>query len=919
MERSFWSSIRGKLLSRTLLVVLFPLLVLGGAAVYAMFSLTQTADQSVAEARETLSEDVVGTRLADISEQIAREVALFLDERLVDVEGWSSDAGLVGGARIAAAQATQLGLSDLTIDEIEALFEDDPRLGNPTVERDLIAAVDAEPSFKEIFITDVNGFNVDFSNPTSDFVQSDEDWWINAMDTGLDISAPAFDASAGVFAVDVSIRLEDQGEPVGVLKAALDVALVQAISDRFTDGPEAFEVSLLDPEGRFLSETSSDHDPSHIMSSAYVAGVSFTNEAIAEGLSGDTSLHPDGYSIFEDRVAGFAHVADPLAAARGEMSAADARAFDWLVVVEQPADVAFASLAPLENLADQVSTTSSGLTILLISVMVIGALAAASMALILGRRIGSPIARLRDAAVQAAEVTLPDVVSRIDDMNEDEVMPPLEPLVLATGDEVEDLAHSFNSMQQTAVELASDQARLRRKNVATTFVNLGRRNQNLLTRQLEHINSMENTETDAETLRRLFQLDHLATRMRRNAESLLVLAGEETPRRFRQPVTMRQLLQAAGGEIEDYGRIELASIEEASVEGSVASDVAHLLAELLENASSFSPPGSPIQIHGRLRSNGYALAIIDQGIGMDEQDLALANSRLADPAEFDRAPSAYLGHFVVGHLARRHGIRVRVAESPYGGVTAQLHLPSTLLVTQQVLDRAPIPSIPASEMHETASPDTHVAASENDTARELAEIAALEASFAANSPEVPAVPVVDHAPEQTEATIDPPAEQAPTASESNGDVSDSAAVTPSADAAAVDGVLDRWLEESAGDPTRRTVEHPPATHTGAASGVPAVARREAAPPDVDASGSAALPLGSEETTPSGFRRRRRGHEGAPTATAAHVERAAEPPTRRTPEEVQASLARFRQGVESGRAHASHTNPADGSTDEGESR
>ena len=207
------------------------------------------------------------------------------------------------------------------------------------------------PTIKEIFVTDVNGFNVEYSNRTSDFVQSDEHWWQTAMEEGINISEPEFDPSAGVFAVDVAMRIEDAGEPVGVLKAALDVALVQSIANRFTGTNDNYDVAILDADGRLLAETSSGNEPSHIMNSAYVlADAVYSNARIAEALAPNADeLHPNGFSIDEEFVGGYANVEEQLAAMRSDMDR-DVRAFGWTVIVEQPSEVAFAALAPIRNL-----------------------------------------------------------------------------------------------------------------------------------------------------------------------------------------------------------------------------------------------------------------------------------------------------------------------------------------------------------------------------------------------------------------------------------------------------------------------------------------------------------------------------------------------------------------------------------------
>ena len=253
-----------------------------------------------------------------------------------------------------------------------------------------------------------------------------------------------------------------------------------------------------------------------------------------------------------------------------------------------------------------------------------------------------------------------------------------------TRDEVSDVADALNTVQDSALDLAVEQAVLRR-NIADSFVNLGRRNQNLLGRQLDFITELESNETDADTLSNLFRLDHLATRMRRNAESLLVLAGIDPPRQWAAPVRLTDVIRAALGEVEDYQRVTVRGVEPATILGSAAADLAHLLAELIENALVFSPPDQTVDIRGRNRPDGYTLAIIDSGLGMPAADVASANRRLAGAESFTIAPSKYLGHYVAGNLAARHGIRVHLDNSPGNGITATIDVPPTLLTNDNEL------------------------------------------------------------------------------------------------------------------------------------------------------------------------------------------------------------------------------------------
>jgi anti-sigma regulatory factor (Ser/Thr protein kinase) len=218
-----------------------------------------------------------------------------------------------------------------------------------------------------------------------------------------------------------------------------------------------------------------------------------------------------------------------------------------------------------------------------------------------------------------------------------------------------------------------------RRNIADSFVNLGRRNQNLLSRQLDLITHLEQEESDAEELEQLFQLDHLATRMRRNAESLLVLAGEDPARQWSAPVAVTDVLRAALGEVEQYSRVRLQAIDETTVAGKAVADVSHIVAELVENALAFSPPDSNVSVYGRHGDEGYTITIVDTGIGMSEDDIERANRRLRASEDFTVAPSRYLGHYVVAQLSLRHQIHVTLEPSPSAGVTAAILLPFALL------------------------------------------------------------------------------------------------------------------------------------------------------------------------------------------------------------------------------------------------
>jgi signal transduction histidine kinase len=245
-------------------------------------------------------------------------------------------------------------------------------------------------------------------------------------------------------------------------------------------------------------------------------------------------------------------------------------------------------------------------------------------------------------------------------------------------EELAGLASSIEALGATAVALAAGQGNLR-ANLAEAFVNLGRRNQNLVTRQLEYISELEQNEADPEALDELFRLDHLATRMRRNAESLLVLAGASPARQWDTPVPAMDIARAASAEVEDYKRLRLHHFDPALVSGSATTDLVHILAELTENSLTYSPPGSQVDIYGRFLEGGYVIVIVDAGIGMSGEDLATANRRLRGEGAEGEVPGRFLGHFVAGMLAARHGVSVSLQPSQAGGLVARVKIPSALL------------------------------------------------------------------------------------------------------------------------------------------------------------------------------------------------------------------------------------------------
>jgi signal transduction histidine kinase len=310
--------------------------------------------------------------------------------------------------------------------------------------------------------------------------------------------------------------------------------------------------------------------------------------------------------------------------------------------------------------------------------------------LVVGRSMAGSLRRLRRRALVVAQRDLPEAIRRLNTPGHTDADLRIEPVPADSADEIGEVAEAFEAVHQSAVRLATDQAALRR-DVSAMFINLARRSQVLVGRQLQLLDELEADEQDPDRLARFFVLDHLATRMRRNDENLLVLAASESHRLWREPVPLYRLLLGAVGETEQYERVEASGPDDVVVPGHVVPDLMHLLAELLDNATTFSPPTTSVQLVARMiRSDAGTEAVItieDRGMGMTPGMLAEANARLAQPATIDVAVSERMGHFVVSHLAARHGMRVELRGAPGGGVTAAVTLPTALLAP--VPDRRP--------------------------------------------------------------------------------------------------------------------------------------------------------------------------------------------------------------------------------------
>ncbi len=357
----------------------------------------------------------------------------------------------------------------------------------------------------------------------------------------------------------------------------------------------------------------------------------------------------------------------------------DQRQNDWSEQVDQEIAVYDPIITSLKSSVDgraaEVERNSLIQTLATALIAVLAVTASLLIALAISRRIVNPLRRLTTTAT-AVRQELPRLVERVampgQTVDVSEVQIPVE-----SQDEVGRLAEAFNSVNAATLAIAAEQAALR-GSISEMFVNVARRDQVLLNRQLASIDEMERTEDNQDTLTKLFALDHLATRMRRNSESLLVLAGIDTGRRLRRPMPLSDVIRTASSEIELYERIQLELDADPAMLGHSALTAAHLFAELLENATVFSDPGTQVVVRTMERDGAFVVSVLDRGIGMTSTELAEANARVASTAASEILGAQRLGLFVVGRIARRVGARVYLESAEGRGTEATVVMPSSL-------------------------------------------------------------------------------------------------------------------------------------------------------------------------------------------------------------------------------------------------
>jgi signal transduction histidine kinase len=401
-------------------------------------------------------------------------------------------------------------------------------------------------------------------------------------------------------------------------------------------------------------------------------------------------------------------------------------------VEEQLASQIVARSQTLEDGARQSAVFTAGVTGGVLLLVLIATL-------IVARSLVEPLRRLQADALEVATVRLPERVSGLAEAADPQAALVIEPISVNSTDEIGKVARAFDQVHREALRLAGNEALLR-GNLNAMFISLSRRSVPLIERLARMIDSLEQHEDDPDRLSDLFSMDHLVTRMRRNCENLLVLAGEEPVRKWSEPVPLADVARAAASEIEQYSRVVLDIEPGIAVSGQAAADVVHLLAEIIENATAFSPRDTPVQVTGQEPSGGGALIEIrDHGVGVPAARLSEMNWRLDNPPLIDVTVSRHMGLFAVSRLAARHGIRVRLRPASPQGLSALVHLPGNLTAREAVRDTdgSPRTATAMSAWFRARRPSTPAAPAAPDT------------TAAPDTPDAPAAPVATDTPDAT--------------------------------------------------------------------------------------------------------------------------------------------------------------------------
>ncbi len=423
-KRSYSKSLRGKITNRTLLIGIVPILLVGTFSWFSLTQLTSNANQQLDNSKRELLDSVVGNNLSATAGRIVDQLDTFMLERISDVVVWASAPITLEAARLASAAHEKAGLVKLSIPDIEAKFKSRKSLNvSPAANRYLINQIRHSPHFGEVFFTDRNGFNTALTNPTSDFVQRDENWWKTAWENGIAVGDVEFDNSAGIWSVDISVRIDDpaSGSSLGVMKAVLGVSLIQEVANMGARDIKGGAVTVINSNGQLLAETASKHDKDRIM----VEAVNLRNSndpAIQEVFS----ARKRGYVLGSGQVLGYSRSAGP---ELYRTVVTRFPGFNWTVVVQQPTSIALAPIQGLLSVQDSLQTSKQQMIVILGIVVVLVVVLAVFVAGMLSKAITQPLLDLRELA---------DAVSKGDTSRT---------IVVNSDDEIQDVAQAFERMR----------------------------------------------------------------------------------------------------------------------------------------------------------------------------------------------------------------------------------------------------------------------------------------------------------------------------------------------------------------------------------------------------------------------------------------------------------------------------------------
>jgi signal transduction histidine kinase len=553
----------------------------------------------------------------------------------------------------------------------------------------------------------------------------------NTFSAGIGVGANDADLQGNVTTLGALLRNENQ---VAVQRAILYAALVS-------------------PQGTLRAEDLTALQQAHEQAAASLADFKASSDTVEQQFYSNTvSGAQVDVAASNEILAEQMATTSPNVPLRSQLKPENWRA-DMTLTIEDTQKVA-------DSLTDAVSSRANALrsaatTDLLVTSLVtlLLLLLVVLVSTIVARSLIRPLRKLRSDALDVAGHRLPEMVRRLSQSEGADEGVEIEPIGVTSTDEIGEVARAFDQVHREAVRLAADEAMLR-GNLNAMFINLSRRSQSLIERQLSLIDSLEQSEQDPGRLSSLFRLDHLATRMRRNSENLLVLAGHEVTRRWSQPVPLVDVLRAAISEIEQYERVVLNVQPGIVVVGQAVNDVVHLVAEIVENATTFSPEDTQVYVSGQpLSSGGVLLDITDNGVGISDQEMSHANWRLDNPPVVDVAVSRRMGLFVVGRLAARHGVRVRLRHAQAGGLTALIWLPDTVAAPEVAPPLGRLRRFEADDFGPTPSLSAPTATipAQGSSAASQATAAARIPRFSPSASSGPSAPTVPAAPSFTPA------------------------------------------------------------------------------------------------------------------------------------------------------------------------